>query len=215
MDMSGLAAVLALLGIPISVILARWQMRTALRQTEAAHRTALDVAEAARQSAVAAAKANHRSALELADVNQRRALEAAEANHRRALELARNQAEADRIRWLTEARRAEYRLFQNSLAQFRRALLARDLVVSEVEDAFNELHHAKLAIHSVGPEEVQFIASHVTATCWLMTFRRLRRAASPTLEDREAWWSQVRPHLAELNDVVKGASNSNFWSVSS
>ncbi len=37
------------------------------------------------------------------------ALEAAEASHRNALEVARRQGEAERVRWLTEARRAEYR----------------------------------------------------------------------------------------------------------
>jgi hypothetical protein len=56
MNPSGVAAILALGSIPVSVLLARWQMRTALRQAEASHRSALEVAEA-----------NHRSASEVAE----------------------------------------------------------------------------------------------------------------------------------------------------
>lgn len=77
MDLSGVAAAFALLSIPASVLIARWQMRTALAQSEANHRAAMEVAEA-----------NHRAALEIVDANHQKANEAAEANHRRALELA-------------------------------------------------------------------------------------------------------------------------------
>jgi hypothetical protein len=54
MDLSGIAAILALASIPVSVLIARWQMRAMLAQSEANHRAALEAAEA-----------NHRSALEL------------------------------------------------------------------------------------------------------------------------------------------------------
>jgi len=77
MSLTGIAAVLALAGIPVSVLVARWQMRTALAQ--------------------------------------------AEASHRSTLEVTRQQIEAERDRWILDARRAEYRLFQNSLNQLRRA----------------------------------------------------------------------------------------------
>ncbi|MEU6341824.1 hypothetical protein ABZ883_12855 [Streptomyces sp. NPDC046977] len=55
MDLAGIAAIFALAGIPVSVLLGRWQMRTALAQTRESHRTAIELAEA-----------NHRHALELA-----------------------------------------------------------------------------------------------------------------------------------------------------
>ncbi|MEU8691928.1 hypothetical protein [Streptomyces sp. NPDC048665] len=48
MDLSGIAAILALVGIPVGVLTTRWQMRATLRQAEMAQRSALDVA--ARQS---------------------------------------------------------------------------------------------------------------------------------------------------------------------
>lgn len=66
MDLSGVAAALALLSIPVSVLIARWQMRTALAQSEANHRAAMQLA-----------KANHRAALEVVDANHQKAKEAA------------------------------------------------------------------------------------------------------------------------------------------
>lgn len=202
MDISGLAALLALAGIPVSVLVARWQMRTALRQAEASHRTALEVAEAARQSAVTAAEASHRSALELAEASHRRALEAAEVHHHRALELVHQQAEADRVRWLTEARRAEYMLLQNALAQFRRALFARHLSFGDVQDAFIEVHQAELVIQSVGPEEVFRIAQQISMQCRAIAMMRIPREGSPPWEVRETWWSEVRPFRDELLEAV-------------
>lgn len=200
MDTSEITAVLALLAIPVSILLARWQMRTIQRQTEASHRAALEVAETARQSTLAAAEANHRSAMELAEANHRRVLEAAEAQHMRDLELARNQAEIERVRWLTEARRADYRLFQTALSQFGRALLTRDLVVAQVTDAFDALHQAELVIQSMGPEEVYLIAREISVRCRSIDMR-VGRPHAP--EERLDWWSEVRPFRDELHDAVK------------
>ncbi|MFF0084600.1 hypothetical protein ACFYR1_33530 [Streptomyces canus] len=193
MNLSGVAAILALVSIPVSVLLARWQMRTALRQAEASHRSALEVAEA-----------NHRSALEVVEANHRRALEAADADHARAMELARNQAESERFRWLTDKRHAEYRLFQNSLAQFRRVFLAPELVVQDVRDAFNDLHSLEKMIDSVGPEEVSERAHRIVGRCARLNLGVHRE---PSLAFREVYWSEIRPLRDELNEAVREVLN--------
>lgn len=181
MDATGVAAILALAGIPVSVLLGRWQMHTALRQVEASHRTALEVAAA----------------------NHRNVLEAAEAGHRNAMELVRKQEEAERARWLAEARRAEYRLLQNSLAQFRRTLLAPDPIVEDVLSAFDEVHESVHSIEAVGPEEIYHLAVRILVACRVpaVTFQLGR---SPSLEDRERWWNQIRSLRHDFHDAVKG-----------
>ncbi|OYP19189.1 hypothetical protein CFC35_35790 [Streptomyces sp. FBKL.4005] len=163
------------------MLLGRWQMRTALRQAEASHQTALEVA----------------------DANYRIALEAAEASHRNALEVARRQAEAERVRWLTEARRAEYRLLENSLAQFRRTLMVPEPIAEDVQSAFDEVHESVNLIEAVGPEEVCRIAVRILGKCRMptldITFGRF-----PSLEDREHWWAQIRTLRHDFHDAVKG-----------
>jgi hypothetical protein len=170
MSLAGIAAVLALAGIPVSVLVAHWQMRTTLAQAEASHRTALA---------------------------------AAEANHRSALEVARQQAEAERDRWILDARRAEYRLFQNSLNQLRRALEQSGADDSEMEEALHEVHDSSHRIAEVGPDEVHRIAKFIRERCYPMrTWPRDRRV--------ELWRLQVaqaRVSLDEaINEVISGRS---------
>ncbi|MFC8222398.1 hypothetical protein ACFUTY_30055 [Streptomyces sp. NPDC057362] len=173
MSLTGIAAVLALAGIPVSVLVARWQMRTTLAQAEASHRTAL---------------------------------EAAKASHRSALEVTRQQAEAERDRWILDARRAEYRLFQNSLNQLRRTLERSGADGSEMEEALHEVHDSSHRIAEVGPDEVHRIAKFIRERCYpIRTWPRDRRV--------ELWRLQVAPARVSLdeaiNEVISGRSPAN------
>ncbi|MWA08104.1 hypothetical protein [Streptomyces sp. BA2] len=98
MDLTGIAALVALAGIPVSVLIAHWQKRTALQQTHALNRAARETAEAAHQAALAQAEASHRAAretaLEQAAAAHQAAMAQAAANHQAALQLQAAQAEA-------------------------------------------------------------------------------------------------------------------------
>ncbi|MET7721090.1 hypothetical protein [Streptomyces mirabilis] len=182
MNLSGIAALLALVGIPASVLIARWQMRTTLKQAELAHRTALEAAEASRRST----------------------LELAEANHRNALEAARDNVEAERMRWEVEARRAAYSLFQSTLSRFRRALFSANFDSDEVRRAFDEMHDGIHEVDEVGPREVAAIAGTIFGRCrgllMEVSFHRL-----PSLEERiEAWQTEVKPLRTELDEAIQG-----------
>ncbi|MEK9520525.1 hypothetical protein MIU24_14135 [Streptomyces venezuelae] len=89
MDLTGIAALVALAGIPVSVLVAHWQKRTALQQTHALNQAARETADAAHQAALAQAEAGHRaareSALEQAAASHRAALAQLEAAHQAAL----------------------------------------------------------------------------------------------------------------------------------
>jgi len=142
MDLTGIAALVALTGIPVSVLVAHWQKRTALQQThalnlaaretaEAAHQAALQLqaaqAEAAHESAMAQAAANHQAALELqaaqAAAAHRSAMAQAAASHRSALEVARAQGQVEIERWTREKRSAAFEKVHASLDEFRTAFL--------------------------------------------------------------------------------------------
>ncbi|WP_217546424.1 hypothetical protein [Streptomyces sp. GbtcB6] len=187
MDLSGVAAILALLGIPASVLIARWQMRSTLRQAEEASRAALVIAES----------------------NYRNALEVAEANHRNALEVVREQADVERERWLLEARSTQYRLFQGAVARCRRSYLAQEIDREEWGDALHELHEALYAIGQVGPEEVYGIAIRLKGMCGTMADMRL--SLDPDSPDSRAryWEDAVRPYRVELNQAISRALNSS------
>ncbi|MFB6842120.1 hypothetical protein [Streptomyces sp. NPDC056361] len=182
-----MAAILALLGIPASVLIARWQMRSTLRQTEEASRAALVIAE----------------------LNYRNALEVAEANHRSALEVMRGQADVERERWLLEARSAQYRLFQGAVARCRRSYLAQEIDVEEWEDALDEIHEALYAIGEVGPEELYGIAARLKRMCGTMADMRLALDSNSQASRARYWEDVVRPHRVELNQAISSALNSS------
>ncbi|WP_217215656.1 hypothetical protein [Streptomyces sp. AC550_RSS872] len=193
MDLSGVAAVLALLGIPVSVLIARWQMRATLAQAEA----------------------NYRASLEVAQANHRAAVEVAEANHRSALAQARNQVEMERVRWLADAQRAAYVIFQNSVTQFRRCLLADEVDTAELHSAFNELHRAPSLVSQVGPDEVSQIAFAIMRACQRIEMR-IRSGSGILLntsyEERvEMWRTEVAPYRDELDEAIKRATAA-LWS---
>ncbi|MFE0804277.1 hypothetical protein [Streptomyces sp. NPDC058812] len=192
MDPTDVIAAVALTSIPVGVLMARWQMRTALAQSEASHRAALAVAQANHQTALAAAEANHRTALE-----------AAEANHRSALETARNQVIAERARWIAEARRAEYKLFQSSLAQFRRALIADELEFKDLKEALNELHEAHHALRMVGPAAVSGVAQTILYGHCLHITNHVDRSPGLAQQERaEMWRTRLSPLRTELDEAI-------------
>ncbi|WP_406505438.1 hypothetical protein [Streptomyces sp. NBC_01602] len=188
MNLSGIAALLALAGIPVTALIARWQMRTALAQAEANHRSALELAEA-----------NHRSALELAEANHRSALELAEANHRSALELARNELDSERIRWLSEARRTRYAAYWDTLTRFRNLLLTDPVDQSAVAEAAMALHDQYGAVLQVGPAEVTHVVSAIRqqGARWSVRIPRTHHAA------QELWEVEFSPLRAELSAAIR------------
>jgi hypothetical protein len=168
MDLAGIAAILALAGIPVSVLLGRWQMRTALAQARESHRTAMEVAE---------------------------------ANHRNALELARRGVEAERDRWLREARRAEYRCFQHALGQLRRSLSAEVTTEEELRAAYDEVHDSSHRIAEVGPNEVHDIADIIRRRCYAIPI-----SWPGSVEQRmDLWTGTVAPLRVELDAAIRAA----------
>ncbi|MEV6699268.1 hypothetical protein AB0M68_19150 [Streptomyces sp. NPDC051453] len=199
MDLAGVAAVLALLSIPTSVLLARWQMRTALAQSEANHRTALEVAEVNHRAALGAIDANHEKAMETAEANHQRALELATESHRSAMEVARQQGDTEYRRWMAEIRSAEYRNFENTLAEFRRAFLSHQAGSDHFMDVLAELHRSRYYIGHLGPDDVISIVERIDLVCQTL-------ATHVELSERAEWWStRIRPLRTELSEAVKRA----------
>ncbi|MGK5628890.1 hypothetical protein [Streptomyces sp. URMC 123] len=213
MDLAGAAAVLALLSIPASVLIARWQMRTTLAQSEATYRAALEVAEVNHRAALEVLDANHQKALETAEANHQRALELAAASHRGALDVARKQAEAEHLRWITEARTAEYRLFEASLAQFRRVFLADEVVKNELIDAHHEMHRSRYAIRQLGPGEVYDVVERIDLQCGLILVRFAKRTSQIPIERAEWWQRAIAPLRLELGEAVKGMLDRHIASI--
>ncbi|MFD8076084.1 hypothetical protein ACFV3E_25925 [Streptomyces sp. NPDC059718] len=147
MDLTAVAAVVGLTGIPVSLLVAQWQKRAALAQAAAAYRAALD---------------------------------SAETNHRAALDVVTKQAEADRERWLQEARRAVYPVFQNALGRFRRAITEG----GDVRAAGNDIHDLVHEVGTLGPTEVTRLAHDISKRCTPITMQAEWRPLSPE-EGRE------------------------------
>ncbi|MFI1417133.1 hypothetical protein ACH4VX_03925 [Streptomyces sp. NPDC020731] len=176
MSLTGVAAVLALLGIPVSVLVARWQMRTVLAQAEASHQTALAVAEA-----------NYRSALEVA-----------EAGHRTALEVARNGVKAERDLWMLEARRAEYRYFQIALDQLRRAVMSDPC--GDLWGVYHDVHDSSHRVAEIGPDEVDDAARAIRHRCYPIP---ISWAGAPREQRARAWETQITPLRLEFDEAVR------------
>ncbi|WP_415953799.1 hypothetical protein [Streptomyces sp. KLOTTS4A1] len=197
MDLSGVAAVIALLSIPTSVLIARWQMRTALAQSEANHRAAMEVAAANHRAALAVVDANHRKAGEAAEASHARALELAAEAHRSASEMAQQQRNSEHRRWMTESRSAEYRNFENTLAEFRRTFLAHQSDSEDLVDVLAELHRSRYYIGHLGSDEVISLVERIDLLCQSL-------AVHVEPGERAEWWrTRIRPLRAELSEAVK------------
>ncbi|MER5257741.1 hypothetical protein [Streptomyces sp. NPDC002855] len=177
MDLSGIAALCALAGIPVTLVVARWQKRAALEQMEANHRTALAVAEA-----------THQSALDLAEVRLRHEL---------------IMARAERYRQLEEARRSDlaetYRLFRKALDKISALVASGVDAEAEFHSAFGEVHDLDHAIGVLRVDgEVRRLVHLIRVRCEDLAFRGMTAA-----ERDEVWRAEVRPLRYELNREVR------------
>ncbi|WDV53917.1 hypothetical protein PV963_27950 [Streptomyces coeruleorubidus] len=144
MDTSEVIAALALGSIPVSVVIARWQMRAPLR--------------------------------------------------------------VERARWLADARHTSYGLFQKALAQFRRSLLASEVVLEELNDAMHDLHNAAHVVSQVGPNEVGRLAEGIMRRYEDTTREvgnEISRGLLPTPEARAEAWAAQAPLRVKLDKAIQ------------
>ncbi|WP_432129388.1 hypothetical protein [Streptomyces sp. bgisy082] len=187
MDLAGIAALCALAGIPVTLMVARLQKRTALEQAEAAYRTALAQAEAGHRAAMEAAQASHRSALELA-----------EGAHRNALEKAQHQAEFEweMRRW--DSRRAVYEQFQQAVDQVRRLVFSEADVLPETRETIYVIHELQHLVHMVAAPDAYSAA---------VTLYRSGIASFPYGSMREyrvrKWNEEIAPLRAALDEAIR------------
>ncbi|WP_436995780.1 hypothetical protein [Streptomyces sp. enrichment culture] len=178
MDLSAIAALLALASIPATLVVARWQKRTALDQAAAAHNTAMHVAEAAHRSALAAA----------------------EKAHDHALELLARQSRLEADQWVRDKRHAAYTRYQNALSQVRAAGAAEPRDMDEINKALRELH--------VSYHEARMVANRRVADHIYRTDDRarnlLRHRRTGTVADFTREWSLfVAPQRAQLDEAIR------------
>ncbi|WP_190214438.1 hypothetical protein [Kitasatospora indigofera] len=204
MDLTGIAALVALAGIPVSVLVAHWQKRTALQQTHALNQAARESAAAAHQAALAQAEAGHRAALELqaaqTAASHRSAIALAAASHQSALEVARAQARAERDRWLLDARRASYDRFRECLGRFRIALF-RGMDKEALDGITYDMHSIAHEVRGIGPSEAGALARDINIRCTSVT--RLVGGPGTTREEREeAWSTWITPLREQFSESV-------------
>ncbi|MET9035673.1 hypothetical protein [Streptomyces mirabilis] len=199
MDLSGIAALCALAGIPVTVLLAQWQKRTALRQSEASHQTAMAQAEASHRTAMAQAEASHRTALEVAEASHRNALEAAERAHQHALELAHQQEQARLERLRSQKRYTVYAHFQSALDQFR-LILFND--PTDLFTGWQQVHQAghRLSMSGTGLETNR-IAADLVSECTSMEYMDTQGTSTQELQDR--WRARVSPLRTAFDAAVR------------
>ncbi|MFF8940830.1 hypothetical protein ACF1A5_00870 [Streptomyces sp. NPDC014864] len=172
MDLSGVAAILALAGVPVSVLIARWQMRAMLAQAEISHRATLEAAQLTQQG---------------------------------ALEAVRAQSERERHRWLTEARRASYRLFQHSLSEFRRTIMSDEVDMVRLSEAYYGVHDTGHEIAEVGPDNVTGLASRLTTECELLRHDVALGHLASRQEREDLWNGLVAPLRKHLDEAIYDA----------
>ena len=180
MNLTGIAAVLALASIPVNILIARWQTRSAVAQAEAAYRSALDVA-----------KAQHESALELLEAQHRATLVEAKVTHEHNVDL-----ESLRLRHVAEHEGlATVVAFQDAISAFRLAFLRETVNADELHEAYNEIHDAR---HALRGGISMLFAIGLEGEC-----SDLMKLASVSLEDRtEAWRDKLSPRREELNAMI-------------
>jgi hypothetical protein len=181
-NLTGIAAILALGSIPVNVLIARWQLRSSAAQAEAAYRSALGVAEA-----------QHRSALEVAEANHRAALAEAQAEHDNtlALEWARAQRE-DAHETL-----AGVRAFRNAVTALRAVFLSDNVDDLDLREAQNVVHDTHHEVRMSGIIALSHIATEVDIEA-----RRLRTYAGASKEHRDTQWEQRMSGLRSRMDEV-------------
>ena len=199
MDPSGIAALLALAGIPVTLVVARWQKRTALEQAEASHRTALEVAEANHRAALEQAEANHRTALSVAEASRRSALEVVKETHRNELKSAHLLADIEQERLRRQVSQTTAVQFQGAIDRFRRAVLAEAVRTDELQDYYNDIHEFEHVLSMVASSEVRGHAFGIKR----IAEEILLSAQDLALEARaELWRERVTPKRGQLDDAI-------------
>lgn len=209
MDLSGIAALLALAGIPATLVVARWQKRAALEQAEASHRSATEVAEANHRAALEQAEANHRTALSVAEASRRSALEVVRATHQNDMEMAHRAAVIERERLMQQLSHNTAVQFQGAIDRLRRAALAETVRTDEMRDAYHDIHELEHVLCMVASGEVRNFA-------WAVKRRAeqiLRSVDGLPLEARaELWRERVTPERARLDEAINQEVRSIPWS---
>ncbi|MFF8573535.1 hypothetical protein ACF07W_24360 [Streptomyces sp. NPDC015140] len=178
MDLSAIAALLALAGIPATLIVARWQKRTALDQAEAAHRTAMQVARATHESALATA----------------------EKAHDHALELLSRQSRLEADQWVRDKRHAAYTRYQNALSQARAAGAAEPRDMSEIDKALRELH---VSYHEARMVANRRVADHIYRTDDRARNLLLHRRTGAVANFNRGWLREVAPRRTQLDQAIR------------
>ncbi|MFD9602978.1 hypothetical protein, partial [Streptomyces sp. NPDC059970] len=94
-------------------------------------------------------------------------------------------------------RSAEYRNFENTLAEFRRAFLARQAGSEHLVDVLAELHRSRYYIGHLGSDEVISIVERIDLLCQTLAVH-----VEPV--ERAEWWrTRIRPLRTELSEAVK------------
>ncbi|WP_225840548.1 hypothetical protein [Streptomyces sp. NK08204] len=179
MDLAGVAAVVGLMGIPVTVVIARWQLRSALDQAQLAYRAAIEAAEAA-----------HRTALQQA-----------EAAHRTALEVAHAQIKADHDKWLEEAQRTSFHAFQSAVGRFRRKL-EEGANRRELLNTASDLHDLQYELSLVCPEELSRLARNLYSACRFEVLHRIDDYT--THAERVALYdTMIKPLRVEITEFAR------------
>ncbi|MGA5069108.1 hypothetical protein ACPB9E_35995 [Streptomyces exfoliatus] len=178
MDLSAIAALLALASIPATLVVARWQKRTALDQAAAAHRTAMQVAEASHRSALAAA----------------------EQAHHHALELLSRQSKLEADQWVRDKRHAAYTRYQNALSQARTAGATEPRDVDEIHKALRELH---VSYHEARMVANRRVSDHIYRTDDRARNLLLQRRTGTVANFIREWSLFVAPQRAQLDEAIR------------
>lgn len=183
MNLTGIAAILALGSIPVNVLIARWQLRSSAAQADAAYQSALKVAEA-----------QHRSALELAEANHQAALAQARAEHDNTLALEWARAQREDARETLEGVRA----FRTAVTALRLVFLSDNVDDQDLREAQNLVHETHHEVRMSGGIRLCNIATAIDVEA-----RRLRTHAAASQEKRTAMWDQHMSTLrSEMDDVI-------------
>ncbi|MFJ9106349.1 hypothetical protein [Streptomyces sp. LUP47B] len=137
-----------------------------------------------------------------AESSHRAALEAAQLTQQGALEAVRVQSERERHRWLTEARRTSYRLFQHSLAEFRRALMADEVDVVRLGEAYYGVHDTGHEIAEVGPNSITGLTSTLTTECELLRHDIALGHLASRQEREDLWNGLIAPLRKDLDEAI-------------
>ncbi|MFC8660827.1 hypothetical protein [Streptomyces sp. NPDC057199] len=105
-----------------------------------------------------------------------------------------------------QARIATYRIFQASLNQFRRTLIANEVDLQELFEMDQDVHDGTGPVLEMGPPDVARLVHQLGEACGKVT-QEVRGGLHGTREARqEAWRTTVQPLRIELNQAIRHAT---------